>query len=79
MIKIKELIMLIVINLIIFQTPLINVNNIFSYVDEIVTIFFGIYYISKIVQKKLVINKNEFYNILILIGLIVIRIIWKYM
>lgn len=79
MIKIKELIMLIVINLIIFQAPLINVNNIFSYVDEIVTIFFGIYYISKIVQKKLVINKNEFYNILILIGLIVIRIIWKYM
>lgn len=78
MIKIKELIMLIVINLIIFQTPLINVNNVFSYIDEIITIFFGIYYIFKLLQKKLVINKNEFYNILMLIGLLITRIDWKY-
>lgn len=53
MIKIKELIMLIVINLIIFQTPLINVNNVFSYIDEIITIFLGIYYIFKLLQKKI--------------------------
>ncbi len=78
MIKIKELIMLIVINLIIFQTPLINVNNVFSYIDEIITIFLGIYYIFKLLQKKLVINKNEFYNILMLIGLLITRIDWKY-
>ena len=70
--------MLIVINLIIFQTPLINVNNVFSYIDEIITIFFGIYYIFKLLQKKLVINKNEFYNILMLIGLLITRIDWKY-
>ena len=78
MIKIKDLIMLLVINLIIFQTPLINVNNVFSYIDEIITIFLGIYYIFKLLQKKLVINKNEFYNILMLIGLLITRIDWKY-
>ena len=69
-----DIVLLIVCYLLIFQYQLIQILPIFGYVDEIVTIFFGLYFVGRCLKSRKI-NKKLAVIVCCIIAIIIIGII----